>query len=86
MKLDEVKYSVCQRCGRRYPLAHCISGLNISNGKHHPDRYFSHNNPICLPCIRSEKGRIDARGKIRGLTYVEIERREILEEMMPEYR
>jgi len=84
MKLDEVKYSVCQSCGRRYPKAHCINGFTLSNGKPRPDRYIAHNNSECVPCNRNEKMRIDARAKHRALTDEEITRRKELVAALPD--
>jgi len=84
MNLDDVKYSVCQNCGRRYPLAHCINGYTLSNGKPRPDRYIAHTNSECVPCIRNEKMRIDMLGKRRALTDEEIRRRKELVAALPD--
>ena len=84
MKLDNVKYAVCQNCGRRYPLAHCIIGTKTGSGETRPDKYIAHKNVDCVPCIRNEKKRIDAREKRRDLTCDEIDRRKVLIDALPD--
>jgi len=83
MKLEQVKYSVCQNCGRRYPLAHCIIGQKTGSGRPRADRYIAHKNVACVPCLRKAKARIERDSKDRPTTAEESEKWRMISDALP---